>query len=78
MPSLWSLVLLVAKLLVMLCNVVFRSLDDEGQSMLIEENVDLDYYNIRHWRALYLRFLNYQKENGSCRLEIIPTYTLPF
>lgn len=46
--------------------------------MLIEENVDLDYYNIRHWRALYLRFLNYQKDNGSCRLEIIPTYTLPF
>lgn len=29
----------------------------------IESEVDLDYFNIRHWRSLYFRLLEAQTEN---------------
>lgn len=41
------------------------------EKRLIREEVDLDYYNIRQWRSLYLLLL---ESSTLSRLEIVPVY----
>lgn len=61
----------------MLCSVVFKCAD--GDTEVFANEADLDYYNIRHWRALYLRFYHFQNEHSDlCELVIKPLYNLPF
>ena len=61
-------------LLKMLCNIAFEYLDgDFYEYRNIYERVDLDYFNIRHWREVYsLLESECKKYNGFVHLKIIP------
>lgn len=60
----------------MLCNLYFVSLLEDGSKAseeLVESNVDLDYWNIRQWRRLYL-LLSQANETRYTKLDIRPQY----
>lgn len=65
-----SLVVNPLQVVLVLCNVVFKCGEDRE---VYAESVDLDYWSIRQWRALYLRFLKFQQDRQEpCTFEVIP------
>lgn len=59
----------------MLYDLVFVSFDNEGRVSYetIEQSIDLDYWNIRQWRRLYL-LLEKRNVERSTSLEIRPVF----
>lgn len=56
-------------------NVNVFLLSFEGEKKLVAKNIDLDYLNIRSWRALFLPLLT--KENRFSRIVIQPIDNRP-
>lgn len=61
------------QVVLVLFDVVFKCREDRE---VFAEGVDLDYWSIRQWRNLYLRFLKFQQDRKEpCTFEVIPILT---